>query len=58
MNRLLIQLANNNPFQEELKEYKVFSTFNEAVDEALQLIPDTSIEVILVNDGSQWVRIK
>jgi hypothetical protein len=58
MNRLLIQFTNDNPFQEQLKEYGVYSTFNQAVDAAIPLISDHSIEFILINDGSQWVRIK
>jgi hypothetical protein len=58
MNRLLIQFTNDNPFQGQLKEYGVYSTFNEAVDAAISLISDHSIQFILINDGSQWVRIK
>jgi hypothetical protein len=59
--RLLIQYKSNKPediFGGPLEEKAVFETFEEAVMVAIPLISDITINAILVNDGSQWVRIK
>jgi hypothetical protein len=58
MIRLLIQLKSENIFGGDLIEKGIYKTFNEAVDAALLLFDDSTIETILVNDGPQFVRIK
>ena len=58
MARLLIQKISDNPFGGKLEEKGIFKTFKEAVDASLPLIDNIEIRTILVNDGSQWVRIK
>jgi hypothetical protein len=58
MIRLLIVFKSEKPFGGDLYEKGVFNTFNEAVAAAIPLIDDNTIETILINNDSQWVRIK
>ena len=58
MIRLLIQLKSETIFGGGLIDKGIYKTFNEAVDAALLLLDDSTIETILVADGSQFVRIK
>jgi len=55
--RLLVQFYSDNPFGGELQELGKFKTFNEAVEMGISLL-DITVTAMLVNDGSQWVRIR
>jgi len=57
MNRLLVQFYSDNPFGGELKELGKFKTPDEAVKMGISLL-DNTVEAMLVNYGSQWVRIR
>ena len=55
--RLLIQFVSDNPFGGQLEEMAVFETPDEAVQAAIPLIGDITIQTILINHGTEWMRL-